>query len=73
MKIGQKEQALAFILHLHPVLDRAKIVAKMQIAGGLNAGYDAHVHAFELFAGVRRKRFLSSLGRYVPSANIAIA
>ena len=46
MHVGQKEEALAvtvhLILHPHPVADCAKIIAKMQIAGGLDAGKDAH-------------------------------
>ena len=46
MKIGEEEQALAVIIHLvlhpHPVADRAEIIAEVEIAGGLDAGNDAH-------------------------------
>ena len=47
VEIGQKEEAFAaggrgIVLHGHPVADRAQIVAEVEIAGGLDAGNDAH-------------------------------
>ena len=57
VQIGQEEQAFAFILHLHPVDDRAEIIAEMEIAGGLDAGDDAHdqvVSSGVVLAGARR-------------------
>jgi hypothetical protein len=43
--VRKEEQALApfgqFVLHPHPVADRAEIIAEVEIAGGLDAGDDA--------------------------------
>jgi hypothetical protein len=44
--VGEEEQAFAarlhLVLHPHPVADRAEIVAEVEVAGGLDAGNDAH-------------------------------
>jgi hypothetical protein len=42
VEVGKEEQAFALILHLHPIPDRAQIIAEVQVAGGLDAGYDTH-------------------------------
>jgi hypothetical protein len=46
MHVREEEEALAlrihFILHPHPVANRAQIIAQVQIAGRLDAGKDAH-------------------------------
>ena len=46
VKIGQEKQALALILHLHPVLDRAQIIAEMEISRWLDARYRPHIIDF---------------------------
>src|SRR3546814_13092646 len=47
VQIGEEKEALTafvhFVLHPHPIPDRAQIIAQMEIAGRLNAGKDAHV------------------------------
>src|SRR3546814_4229265 len=47
VQIGEEKEALTafvhFVLHPHPIPDRAQIIAQMEIAGRLNAGTDAHV------------------------------
>jgi len=42
VQIGKEEQAFALVLHLHPVLDRAQIIAEMEITRGLDARYRTH-------------------------------
>ena len=46
MQVGQKEQALAAfrhgVLHVHPIADRPEVIAKVEIASGLDAGNDTH-------------------------------
>src|SRR3546814_4002061 len=46
VQIGEEKEALTafvhFVLHPHPIPDRAQIIAQMEIAGRLNAGKDAH-------------------------------
>ena len=37
MQVGKEEQALPLVLHRHPLLDRAEVVAEVQVAGGLDA------------------------------------
>ena len=41
MPIGDKKEALVFILHAHPVLQRADIVAEMQLARRAHAAQNA--------------------------------
>ena len=46
VQIGEEEQAFLTvshrILHRHPVADRTEIIAEVEVAGGLDAGDDAH-------------------------------
>jgi hypothetical protein len=47
VKIGKEVEAFPaargnLILHCHPVADRAEVVAKVEAAGGLDAGDDTH-------------------------------
>ena len=46
VQIGEKIEGLApfrqLILHPHPIADRAEIISEVEIAGGLDAGNDAH-------------------------------
>jgi hypothetical protein len=67
VEIGEEIQALAaiglgVILHAHPVADRAQIVAKVEVAGRLDAGDDAH----EVWSVVRSLEWAAaaSAGRY---------
>ena len=55
VEIRQEEQALALVLHRHPLLDRAEVVAEVEVAGRLDAGDDSHVHSF--VSAVRARRF----------------
>ena len=47
VEIGEEEQAFGLVVHLilhrRPVADRAEVIAEVEIAGGLDAGDDAHV------------------------------
>jgi tryptophanyl-tRNA synthetase len=40
--VGEEEQALRLVLHLHPAQDRAEQVSEVQVACRLDAGDDAH-------------------------------
>ena len=47
VQVGEEDQARSatgerFVLQLHVIDDRAKVIAKMRLAGGLNAGNDVH-------------------------------
>ena len=46
VEVGEEEQSLVgfghLVLHAHPVADRAEVVAEVEVAGGLDAGDDAH-------------------------------
>ncbi len=46
VQIGEEEEAflpfLQLVLHPHPIADRAKIIAEVEIAGRLDAGDDTH-------------------------------
>src|SRR5690554_2091863 len=44
VQIGQKEQAFGLFLQLYLVFDRAQIIAKVEITGRLDAGYNTHVY-----------------------------
>ena len=47
MPVGDKEQALEFVLQTHPVFEHAVVVAQMQCAGGAHAGkYAVYEHGF---------------------------
>ena len=41
--VGDEEQARVLVLQLHPVLQRAVVVAEVQRAGGAHAGQNAVV------------------------------
>ncbi len=78
VQIGDEIHALAarrldIRLHADPLLDRAKIVAEVQIAGGLDAGNDAHGKGPGLQVDLRRTSDRMSLGRNAPVAKQAAA
>ena len=77
MQIREEIQAFHFILHLHPVADRAQIIAEMKVASWLNTRNDAHrIYSLAEAAGAvarLRKRDFNSLIRYAPNSNMASA
>ena len=42
VEVREEEQALAHLLHRHPVADRAQIIAEMEVARRLDPGDDSH-------------------------------
>src|SRR5882672_604405 len=58
--IGDKEKAVVRILELDPVLQRANVVAEMQLAGGAHAAEDARTGIFWLIGHGFRKQTAAS-------------
>jgi hypothetical protein len=59
VEVGEEVEAFPalgrpLVLHRHPIADRTKVIAKVEIAGGLNARNDTHV--FHFSAETRRRR-----------------
>ena len=65
VQVGEEEQALVLLLHLHPVLDRAQIITEMEITCGLNARNGPHI-LLSFLRGFLCRTFLGEHGDLVP-------